>query len=231
MNTILFWDIDGTLLTTARAGIFAWEDAVQNILNLSLDLQLLHTAGLTDLEIARLIIEKNNFHHLEKDTDQKLLRYYEYSLPKRLPERIGEVLPNIIPILEALKTRSDVTSFLLTGNTKAGAKAKLTHYGLSSYFEKGAFSDDGENRPEIARSALQRAKEFFTEKINLEHIFVIGDTPYDIICGKEIGAKTIAVASGVYSQEDLEQHHPWWICKNLPDPLSFLRKLGLECHA
>ena len=28
MTTVIFWDIDGTLLTTARAGIHAWEDAV-----------------------------------------------------------------------------------------------------------------------------------------------------------------------------------------------------------
>ena len=29
--TVLFWDIDGTLLTTAKAGVFAWEDAVREL--------------------------------------------------------------------------------------------------------------------------------------------------------------------------------------------------------
>ena len=29
--TVLFWDIDGTLLTTARAGVFAWEEAVREL--------------------------------------------------------------------------------------------------------------------------------------------------------------------------------------------------------
>ena len=32
MMLALCWDIDGTLLTTGRAGIFAWEDAVREAL-------------------------------------------------------------------------------------------------------------------------------------------------------------------------------------------------------
>ena len=28
MTTVLFWDIDGTLLTTARAGLHAWEEGL-----------------------------------------------------------------------------------------------------------------------------------------------------------------------------------------------------------
>ena len=29
--TVLFWDIDGTLLTTAKGGMFAWDDGVKEI--------------------------------------------------------------------------------------------------------------------------------------------------------------------------------------------------------
>jgi phosphoglycolate phosphatase-like HAD superfamily hydrolase len=31
-RTFLFWDVDGTLLDTARAGIFAWEEAIREVL-------------------------------------------------------------------------------------------------------------------------------------------------------------------------------------------------------
>ena len=52
MTTHLFWDIDGTLLTTARAGIFALEDAALEVCDRELDLATMQTAGMTDAEIA-----------------------------------------------------------------------------------------------------------------------------------------------------------------------------------
>jgi phosphoglycolate phosphatase-like HAD superfamily hydrolase len=37
---------------------------------------------------------------------------------------------------------------------------------------------------------------------------VIGDTPRDIECGRAIGAKTVAIATGHYSFEELAEHAP-----------------------
>ena len=53
MTLYLFWDIDGTLLTTARAGIFALEEAAEAVLGERIDMREMRTAGLTDAEIAR----------------------------------------------------------------------------------------------------------------------------------------------------------------------------------
>ena len=50
--TVLFWDIDGTLLTTARAGVFAWEEAVRELTGRKFDLITMRVAGLTDYQIA-----------------------------------------------------------------------------------------------------------------------------------------------------------------------------------
>ena len=36
--TVLFWDIDGTLLTTAKGGVPAWEQAVREVTNQAFDL-------------------------------------------------------------------------------------------------------------------------------------------------------------------------------------------------
>jgi phosphoglycolate phosphatase-like HAD superfamily hydrolase len=51
--TVLFWDIDGTLLSTARAGVFAWEDAVRELTGREFELARMRIAGLTDYQIAR----------------------------------------------------------------------------------------------------------------------------------------------------------------------------------
>ena len=58
MTTILLWDIDGTLLTTARAGVYALEDAASEIVGAQVDLSDMDTAGLTDRQIAINILER-----------------------------------------------------------------------------------------------------------------------------------------------------------------------------
>ncbi len=55
---LLFWDIDGTLLTTGRAGVFAWEDALHEVAGVRADLSEFDTAGHPDFLIAaRLFID------------------------------------------------------------------------------------------------------------------------------------------------------------------------------
>ena len=58
-------------------------------------------------------------------------------------------------------------------------------------------------------------------------MFVIGDTPHDIECANAIGVRTIAVATGGYSVEELREHQPWQLFEELPPPDEFLRLIGL----
>ena len=55
------------------------------------------------------------------------------------------------------------------------------------------------------------------EEFSPENIFVIGDTPRDIECGKIIGAKTVAIATGDYSRDQLASHHPDFLFEDLSD--------------
>lgn len=223
--TVLFWDIDGTLLTTARAGIFAWEDALREVLSESVSLETFRTAGLTDREIAAELLRRSNREAADGDV-ARLVRAYEGHLPSSLPRRSGMVLPNVRAILERLRSCPEVYSFLLTGNTRAGAKAKLAHYQLESFFSDGAFSDDTADRPSIARNAMTLARSRFGP-VEAERVYVVGDTPHDIRCGQAIGARVIAVATGGYSVEDLRPLEPWWLLEQLPEPDTFLDRLGL----
>ncbi len=109
------------------------------------------------------------------------------------------MLDGVQAILDDLRDRPGVHSLLLTGNTQAGAAAKLAHYGLDGYFESGAFCMDMDDRDAIARRALELAEATIGESPDLERTFVIGDTAHDIAAGKAIGARTVAIASGVVS--------------------------------
>ncbi len=225
---VLFWDIDGTLLTTARAGVFAWEDSVRELTGRDFDLSVIRTAGMTDYQIAVRTLETLGV-GVTADNVRRLLGRYEELLPSSLPRRQGRVLDNVREILEHLQGRGDIRSYLLTGNTRAGARAKLTYYGLMHFFPDGAFAEDTGPRAGIASRALELARR--AGPVGEETIFVIGDTPHDIECAKAIDAKTIAVATGGYSVEELRPHGPWRLFETLPQPEAFAGLLEIPVES
>jgi phosphoglycolate phosphatase len=218
--TVLFWDIDGTLLTTGQAGVPAWEKAVREVVGHDFQLSSFRVAGLTDYQIAVRTFEMLGVAATE-ETIRRMVRRYEELLPESLPQKKGYVLPNVRDILDLLEGRADVRSYLLTGNTRGGAKAKLTHYGLFRYFPDGAFAEDAGARAEIATRALDLARR--AGPVNNRAVFVVGDTPHDIHCANAIGARTVAVATGGYSLDELKSHRPWRVFRELPSAREFVR--------
>ena len=216
---VLFWDIDGTLLTTGKAGVPAWDAAVREVTGRDFELASLRIAGLTDYQIA-----VHTFELLGLEPDEaavrRMVRRYEELLPASLPLKKGTVLPNVREILEQLESRVDVRSYLLTGNTRGGARAKLTHYRLMHFFPDGAFAEDAGARATIAARALELAKR--AGPVTDEAVFVIGDTPHDVHAANAIGARTVAVATGGYTVEELAAHHPWRVFAELPPVDEFL---------
>ena len=99
--------------------------------------------------------------------------------------------------------------------------AHLTHYNLFQYFLDGAFAEDAGSRSSIAARALKLARDAGPVADN--GIFVVGDTPHDIECANAIGARTIAVATGGYSRDELQSHRPWRVFDELPAAEEFAR--------
>ena len=227
--TVLFWDIDGTLLTTQRAGMRAWNESVRELIGREFDLKTeLRSAGLTDYQIAVQTFECMGV-AFDAGMLERLIRRYEELLPSSLPLKDGYVLPNVRDILEHLRGRPDVRSYLLTGNTRAGARAKLTHFGLVDFFPDGAFAEDPGPRSAIATRALELARR--DGPVAEERLFVIGDTPHDIECARAIGARTIAVATGGYTLEELLVHGPWRAFDELPAAERFVTLLDGDQRA
>lgn len=219
MTVALFWDVDGTLLTTARAGVFSLEDTLEEVAGVRADLQGMATSGMTDYAIAAAALAGVG-HETSEATVQRFLELHGRRLPDYLHRRQGHVMPGVLELLEDLDGRGGVVNLLLTGNTETGAAAKLAHYGLDRFFARGgAFCVGPGERAEIARRALPLA--------NGAEPYVIGDTPADIACGKEIGARTVAVATGSYALAELEAREPWAAFERLPAPPEFRELVGL----
>ena len=222
---LLLWDIDGTLISTGAAGQGAIVRATAQQFGGNGNLEGVEIAGRTDLAIAHQILKKYGAPIRDEDA-QSFLEIYLRMLAEELPLREGRVLPGIREILERLTPEPNTTLGLLTGNLQRGARLKLEHYQLWRYFAFGAFADDHHDRNELGAFAISRALEGTGVKFAGGQVDVIGDTGHDINCGKAIGARTIAVATGSWSREQLAEHGPDFLFDDLSNVDEVIEVLG-----
>src|SRR5947209_1754243 len=211
------FDIDGTLISSGGAGKAALEAALAEEFGIGQLIEKLQLSGRTDRAIIRDLFRM----HVIEDTEtnrQRLVASYLRHLPGTLARNAGRVLPGIAALLEQLRVRDDVLVGLLTGNTRAGARVKLGHFGLFDYFACGGYGDHHLERDDVAREALAEVRQRLNGLVVPEHIWVVGDTPLDIRCARSIGARAVAVATGWHPRAELEAHRPDLLLEDLSDP-------------
>jgi phosphoglycolate phosphatase-like HAD superfamily hydrolase len=208
MKVVLF-DIDGTLVDSGGAGGRAFSRALQDVYGFEDPLANVRLDGMTDQAIVRTVFSTHGIPFRSGGLPQKLAMRYIHCLKQEL--RWGRdrfrVLPGVKPLLNELRHDPRFLLGLASGNVAPAARLKLDHGGLSPYFITGGFGSDSECRTEIVKAAVRRALEL-SPGGDLERVFVIGDTSRDILHGRRAGATTIAVASGSYSLDRLQQHKP-----------------------
>ena len=223
MHYCLF-DIDGTLLSSGGAGQAAMEAALEDLFGANNPVHGISTAGRTDRAIVSDLFDFFQIAFDEQVWEQFVAAYLE-ELPQHLANKGGLVLPGIVEILESLHNRDDVILGLLTGNFSLGAKTKLRHFQLDHYFRFGGYGDHHHDRDDVAREALASLQNFHPDPVNLDGLWVIGDTPADVKCGRAIGAKVVAVGTGLYSMEDLKAARADYLFEDFSDPNVFLSLL------
>jgi phosphoglycolate phosphatase len=203
---ICLFDIDGTLLSSGGAGQAAMEFAMEKQFGITEPTEGISVAGRCDFAITSDLLK---FHNVDPSDENRCLlrdRYLD-RLPEELGLRPGLILPGVEELLRRLSENSHVLG-LLTGNFQAGATCKLEHFQLAEFFNFGGFGDEHSLRDDVAREAFQQAKEFLDREIDAKEVWVIGDTPADVQCGRAINANVIAVATGMFSFDQLKETQP-----------------------
>jgi phosphoglycolate phosphatase-like HAD superfamily hydrolase len=181
--------------------------------------------GRTDRAITRDLFAVHGVADVPEHWDRFRAAYLRH-LPQLLEQRQGLVLPGIVELLEQLRNRDDCAMGLLTGNTREGARIKLRHYGLDHFFDFGAYGDLHPERDDVARSALELIQRRFVGGLDLNRVWVIGDTPSDVRCGRAIGARCLAVATGNHTLAELAVAAPDHLAENLADHANLLNLLS-----
>jgi phosphoglycolate phosphatase len=202
---LFLFDVDGTLLSTGGSGYRSFIRSCQEVLGITGPLNRVSMAGKLDRMIFQEIVEHSRPDLAEKELTEYWLsfkeKYIEYLHAESLDHRGWTLMPGVAELVEFSATLGSLV--LLTGNVREGAKIKLSVLGLDRYFPTGGFGEHNVSRTQLAEIAFAEACRYYGIDFSPQRTFVLGDTAHDIQAAKAIGARSIAVATGTVSAEEL----------------------------
>src|SRR5918912_113345 len=212
---ILLWDIDGTLMRSARVDSYKSYTApvLERVFGTAGRLAELSVSGMTDLQIAAEALRDEGFTHEQiRARLAELCAHYCAELERitAAPAPPYLALPGAREALAATAAEPRYRNALLTGNVERAAFLKLRAVGLADFFQlPGAYGDDSHDRRELPALAAARINQHLKLKLAPAQFIVVGDTPNDIACARHFGARVIAVATGrTHTPADLLAHKP-----------------------
>lgn len=199
-NSLVLFDVDGTLfLTHDEIYVEANGDALYEVYGVT-DVDHLDDPGDTALHYTRLVLRGAGLDDakidagLERWCNAISRRYVE--LLARADTSAWQKGPGADEALAAIPQK-----VLLTGNPEPIARARMDRLGLTRFFPRGegAFGCEREERVALIDLALQRAG----GRAPGEAV-AVGDTPRDVASAHAAGLRSIAVTTGAYDRDDLE---------------------------
>jgi phosphoglycolate phosphatase-like HAD superfamily hydrolase len=225
MTRLVLWDLDHTLLHPRRFGGTAMRIAFDRMFGLELagDVPF---AGRTDRAITRdfmLLLAPDRLD--QQPALQELVA--EIAEERRDAFGPGEVMTGAAAALAAVATLPHVVQSVLTGNLRRLGIVKLTGAGLVSAvdLDVAAFGDDHLVRAELVDVARRLAAAKYGADFAGRSTVVVGDTPRDVEAALTSGAVSVAVATGQFTEAELEAAGAHVVLTDLTDPLPLLAVL------
>ena len=207
-KALVLFDIDGTLLR--RAGPHhrqALIDSIRRITGLETTTDGVPVQGMLDRDILTQMLTNAGVSKARIRRHMPALVVLAQRIYARsCPDLRRRVCPGARMLLYRLSRRG-IPAGLVTGNlTRIGWK-KMERAGLKQYLRFGAFAELASDRAGLVRIAVGRARrEGWIDRAS--PITLIGDHPNDIRAARANSVRSIAVATGVVSAEELARHAP-----------------------
>ena len=128
-----------------------------------------------------------------------------------------DLYPGIRSLLEDLEKVSEL--YIATSKPAKFAIPIAERIGISSYFKGvyGAFDDgSGNNKKSILSRLLANLS-------STQDIYMIGDTAYDVLAGKEYSLHTVGVSYGYGRTKELQECHPEVLVSNVEELTNYLK--------
>jgi phosphoglycolate phosphatase len=218
---LVLFDIDGTLIR--RAGEHHREalvKAVRRATGVDTTTEGVPVSGMLDRDILAVMMTRAGMKPAEiRRAMPEIVRLAQSIYVRSVPVLSKKVCPGVRRVLGGLDRRGAVLG-LVTGNLTRIGWRKMERAGLRPYFRFGAFAELAKDRAGLVRIAIRQARrEGWIARDS--SISLVGDHPNDVRAAQANGIRSVAVATGLASMEELQAHRPDLA---LPD----LRTLALE---
>jgi len=217
-GVLVLWDIDGTLVTHAPSPRDRHAYAVGSVLGREVA-PIAVGVGKTDRQIMVELFAD----HLPSEAEiEQAFSVIDALTAEDMVEAPSTAVGGVDAALLALSEVGAGHS-VLTGNSPRRAELKLQAAELAEHidFDSGFYGHIHSTRMELVADAAQR--------LSLQQSVrpvIIGDTPLDILAGHASGIPVIAVATGIYSADDLAEHKPNAVIDSYGDVLELSAHIG-----
>jgi len=223
MANLYFFDIDGTLVNLTSVHAEAYITAYRKVLGAEAKgikrEEIIATFGMADRAQHKQIFEKHNLS--DKGRMARIMKAYEKLFLDDLNLVKVKPLPGVVNFLDYLKKHGDYIG-IVHGGPRHKGETILKKAGLYNYFSLFGYNEGFNERKEILRNIIKKAKE---KGCRFKKIIVIGDTREDIKAGKAERTITVAVATGTETKENLKMGKPDIIVSTLKQYQEILKKI------
>lgn len=225
MDTVLLFDIDGTLLVSVRGKGYRGEiaRALERVFGTSGSILETRFDGKTDLAILReSLAPAVAYDEIVERLPEWQAAFLELNARLAVESPLFVRCPGVGELLEAVDREGRFALSLLTGNLEVTAGTKLDAVGLGHHFRlRGAYGSDHYDRNELPAIAAARIVEQTGRAYRPEDFVIVGDTPRDIAAAHGFGMRCVAVATGHFSVEQLAEYGPDAVLGDLTDVAAF----------
>ncbi len=219
---VVFFDMDHTLLDVSSFHRKNFLMVLNKLFGITA-LEKVVTSGVPMFEVMRRFavaagIGEGSVNARQAEIERMLVENIQTILPQDLHDF---VFPGVVPLLETLH-KNKIPVGLTTGSLRGVASQVLSRAGLLGFFPLTSFGDDCDQRQQIIDRGLVKATWVYGLAREAIELVTVGDAPMDIQAGKAFDARTIAVTTGLYTEQDLKAHNPDFIFPNLADTQAIL---------
>ena len=214
--TALIFDLDGTLVDTVYAHVFAWQRALAEV-GMPIDGWRIHrrigmSGGLFTRAVAREVGRP-----LDDEEIEAVQRRHGQLFRELLPER--RPLPGAVELLQELRERG-VVHGIATSGRRPEIDASLEVLGA------------GPNTIVVERGDVARAKpepDLFIECARrlAEECYVVGDAVWDLLAARRAKMLSVGVLSGGYGEDELNRAGAFRVYRDAAELRDSLDELGV----
>lgn len=214
---LILFDLDSTLVNLDRHYVIAFARAMWEVFGVDAGFDLTRSQGNTISQIVRCTCHDLGIPpRLVETRLGDVVRLYGEAAVALFEDNLHwAVLPGVAPLLAALQDGGHALG-LVTGSIAATVRVVLERSGLQAYFPVCVCGDEGDEKLELLRLATQRATAVY-HRPHADGLVVVGDSVRDVRAGRQMGAWTVAVATGQHSPERLAQEGANVVLPNLAD--------------